>query len=457
MAASRKTFSIRSPQVLLVLGFAAVILAGAVLLWLPIASPGGRVSFLDALFTATSATCVTGLTVVSTGSDYTLPGQLVIILLIQVGGLGVMTFAAVAFQVLGLRLPLVSQAALQDSIFGRDAARDLGRVFWRILKLTALIELGGAGVIFLSILPASGAASSAFIAVFHAISAFCNAGFSIYQNNLVDVRGNHVFIAACGLLIVAGGLGHTVLVELWDSAKGAARRARAGRGEARNGFTLHARVVLLVSGGLILTGACGALLMGLSPGEVTWTERISGALFQSVSSRTAGFNSIDLGAVPVSTLMLLAALMFIGGSPGSCAGGIKTSTFAVWLARLRSLVAGREDVTLLGRRIPEMITRKTSMIIALAVLWNLAGVMTLLVTEGGRPGMDLARLVFEQISAFGTVGLSTGITPDLSPAGKIWLIMTMFLGRLGPLTLAMTVITEKTVRYRLPEERVMVG
>jgi trk system potassium uptake protein TrkH len=395
--------------------------------------------------------------VVNTGSGFTLPGQVVILLLIQVGGLGVMTFAAVAFQVLGLRLPLVSQAALQDSIFGRDAARDLGRVFWRILKLTALIELGGAVVLFFCALPASGAASSAFIAVFHAVSAFCNAGFSIYRNNLVDVRGNHGFIAACGLLIVAGGLGHTVLVELWDAAKGAAGRARARRGEARNGFTLHARVVLLVSGSLVLAGACGALLLGLSPGDVGWTGRISGALFQSVSSRTAGFNTVDLGAAPVSALMLLAALMFIGGSPGSCAGGIKTSTFAVWLARLRSLAAGREDVTLLGRRIPELITRKTSLIIALAILWNLAGVMMLLVTEGGRPGMDLARLVFEQISAFGTVGLSTGITPDLSPAGKVWIILTMFLGRLGPLTLAMTVIAEKAVRYRLPEERVMVG
>ena len=211
--------------------------------------------------------------------------------------------------------------------------------------------------------------------------------------------------------------------------------------------------VVLVFGGAGLT-----LLFGLSAGESTWGERISAALFQSVSARTAGFNSVDVGALPLASLLAIIGLMFIGGSPASCAGGIKTSSLAVLLARLRSYFTGREEAHLMGRTLGRDLVRSAELLLALAVLWNLLGLLVLAETEMGRPGIGLHNLLFEQISAFGTVGLSTSTTtPGLSAAGKIWIIATMYVGRLGPLTLASLAVYRRPTRIGLPEGKVMIG
>ena len=451
---ARVTYVLRLPQIIPVAGFLAVIFIGSLLLWMPWSHQPASVGYLDALFTSTSAVCVTGLATVNTATDYTVAGQVVIVLLIQIGGLGVMTYAAMAVTLLRRRMSLRARAALHDSLFQSDAALDFRRRFWQIVSVTLALEAVGAVILFLALLPSTRSGSAAWSAVFHSISAFCNAGFSILPNNLVDIRGNHLFMAAIALLIVFGGLGFTVLHEIIGDLSRILRRRRLGPQR----YTLHARLVIRVSLILILGGGGVVLLFGLSPGETTWGERISGALFQSISARTCGFNSVDLGALPLASLLVITGLMFIGGSPASCAGGIKTSTFAVLVARVRSYFTGREEAHLLGRTLNRDLVRSAELLFALALIWNLVGVLVLTESEMGRPGIGLHNLLFEQISAFGTVGLSTSTTTaGLSAVGKIWIIATMYVGRLGPLTLASLAVYRKPTRIGLPEGKVMIG
>ncbi len=450
-----KFFSL--PEAILVGSFGATILAGAFALLLPWAHATGKITFLDALFTSTSAVCVTGLVVVNTGSDFTHFGQIVIMLLIQAGGLGIMTFAALMFQFLGKRMSLKSQALLHGSFFQQDIGINFRAMFRRILWLTAITELVGAALMFLALWPqASHMGEACLSALFHAVSAFCNAGFSLYDDNLMGLRHNYLFTTAIMVLIVIGGLGHTVAHEVWRRLEYRFSRRRDEPVD-RPRLSVHSQVVLWVSGILILGGAVGLLVLGLTAAETSWGGRLAAALFQSVTARTAGFNTVDIGLLPASSLMLLVILMFIGGSPASCAGGIKTTAFAISWAELRARVLGETEVRLLDRRIPTETLWRVSLLIRLALLWNIAGVLLLLVTEGGRPGMGLERVLFEQISAFGTVGLSTGITDKLSAPGKLWIIVTMFVGRLGPLTMAMWFFTPKPGHVRHPEGKVMIG
>ncbi len=450
-----KFFSL--PEAILVGSFGATILAGAFALLLPWAHATGKISFLDALFTSTSAVCVTGLVVVNTGSDFTQFGQIVIMLLIQAGGLGIMTFAALMFQFLGKRMSLKSQALLHGSFFQQDIGINFRAMFRRILWLTAITELVGAALMFLALWPqASHIGEACLSALFHAVSAFCNAGFSLYDDNLMGLRHNYLFTTTIMVLIVIGGLGHTVAHEVWRRLEYRFSRRRESPVD-RPRLSVHSQVVLRVSGILIVGGAVGLLVLGLTAAETSWGGRLAAALFQSVTARTAGFNTVDIGLLPASSLMLLVILMFIGGSPASCAGGIKTTAFAISWAELRARVLGETEVRLMDRRIPTETLWRVSLLIRLALLWNIAGVLLLLVTEGGRPGMGLERVLFEQISAFGTVGLSTGITDKLSAPGKLWIIVTMFVGRLGPLTMAMWFFTPKPGHVRHPEGKVMIG
>jgi trk system potassium uptake protein TrkH len=443
------------PQTLLIGGFAGVILVGALLLLLPWAQTRGAVGFVDALFTSTSAVCVTGLVVVDTGSAYTLFGQLVIAALIQIGGLGIMTFAALAYLMLGRRLSLASQAALHDAFFQRDLGIEFKKTFFQILLITASIELAGMLLIFLALLqrqvPVLGALFSAF---FHSISAFCNAGFSIYEDNLVGLRDSPIIVWTVMALIVLGGVGHMVLSELFHHGKN--RLARSEPNGSRL-LSTHTRVVLRTTIALIVIGALGLVLLGLTASEGTWGAKLSGALFQSVTARTAGFNTVDIGLLPLSSLLLLVLLMFIGGSPGSCAGGIKTTALAISLAEFKAKLKGEDQVILLDRRVPKPILDRTMVLIRMSVLWNLLGLLLLLSTEVGRTGIGFQDVLFEQISAFGTVGLSTGLTAKLTTFGRLWITLTMFVGRLGPLTIALGVLPAIPTHVKYPEGRIMIG
>jgi len=447
---------VKLPQIQLIGGFASVILIGTFLLLLPWSQSQGDVGFVDALFTATSAVCVTGLIVVDTATAYTRFGQTVIMVLIQVGGLGIMTFAALTFLMLGRRLSLASQTALQDAFFQRDLGVEFKKRFRQILLITFITELLGVIFIFSGLIWRNTPLGFAFFSsLFHAISAFCNAGFSIYSDNLMYLRGNPVIITTVMLLIVLGGLGHTVLAELWHYGT-----MKVFKGDLRGPVPLsvHARIVLASSFLLILGGCLTLLILGLTAGEATWGIKFSTALFQSITARTAGFNTVEIGLLPLGSLWLLTILMFIGGSPGSCAGGVKTTALAIYLAELRAKIRGEDQTVLWERRVPKQTVWRTTILIRLAILWNILGVLLLLYTEGRGPGgPGLHDVIFEQISAFGTVGLSTGLTGKLTTWGRLWIIATMFVGRVGPLTIAMGLAPVRPLHVTYPEAKVMIG
>lgn len=443
----------RSPETTVIASFAAVILFGAFILRLPYAHQPGKVTFVDALFTATSAVCVTGLTVVDTEHDYTFFGKVVILLLIQAGGLGLMSFAAAAFQLAGLRMSLQSQALVADSFFQRDFAAEFAQTFKTILLIMLCIEGAGALLLFLLLWPRMDVAPALFSALFHSISAFCNAGFSVHSSSLVGLRNNPGILIVIMALIVLGGLGYMVLHEVWIGVRPGLRRSRLSKPTP---LSLHARLVLIISALLIVGGTVLLLAFGLTADENSWPDHIINALFQSVTARTAGFNTIDIGGLPSASLFILILLMFVGGSPGSCAGGVKTTTFAVHLARLEASLRGKKAVQIFERRVPQDTINRADLVVGLAIFWNLAGIVLLLNTEANLP-VDTMALIFEQMSAFGTVGLSTGLTPDLSDTGKLWLSATMFVGRLGTLTVALWVFPKKKINVGYPKGTVMIG
>lgn len=446
------------PDIYLVATFAGLIFVGTVLLRLPVshADPGKPVGWVDALFTATSAVCVTGLATVDIATAYTRFGHVVILALIQLGGLGIMTFAAAFYQLFARRLSVGSHAILQDTFFQPEARTDFRQAFKRIVFITLSIELCGALLIFWGMPRHGPVVGTWFDALFLAISAYCNAGFALWSSNLIDVRDHALIVWPIMGLITLGGLGYTVLFELIDRAKSAILRRR----HRPLMWTLNARVVLRVSAVLTFGGAAFMLVTGMTRGETGWWERSVHALFQSVSARTAGFNTVDVGALPLATLMILIGLMFVGGSPGSCAGGIKTTSLAVGAAGAVAGMTGAEHVNLLGRRVPLDVLQRTALVVALAALWQLFGVVVLAITEQvGQHGVEtrFEQVIFEQVSAFNTVGLTANLTPKLSDPGKLWISLSMFAGRLGPLTIAIAVLKRPQSRYEFPVERVMIG
>lgn len=440
------------PQSYLVGTFGGLVVLGSILLALPVAHHQEELSYLDALFTATSAVCVTGLVVVDTGKDFTVFGQIVILTLIQLGGLGIMTFAALVMQLVGHRLSLRTQMVLYDVFYQRSAARSLRRRLGWIVAFTLMIEATGAAL-FMAMLPEEiGPWSRAYVAVFHAISAFCNAGFSLFTDSLIGLDDNVGFMTVISVLIVIGGVGYMVVFEMIGRGW-----RRLGPEPMRHAWSLNTRVVLASSGILIVVGAVALDLLGTSSHADSVAGRMGHGVFQSITARTAGFNTIEIAVLPTCSLLWLVLLMFVGGSPGSCAGGVKTTTLAVWAARLWARLRNQEDVTIGGRRIPPELVRRTGLLLGVAAVYNLTGVMLLSITELDRGVWTLRDVVFEQISAFATVGLSTGLTPDLTTVGKLWIIVTMFVGRLGPLTLAMVVLDRRASLVRMPEERLMIG
>jgi trk system potassium uptake protein TrkH len=440
-----------TPQGLLVGSFLSAIVLGGLLLSLPISQTHQSVDMLDAFFTATSAVCVTGLAVADTGKEFTIFGQAVILVLIQLGGLGVMTFAGIALMLVTGRIPLRSQEALSDTLLQHDAAHEFKTMLWRMLRITALIESIGALLIFGFLVKDKPGGHALWSAVFHSISAFCNAGFSLYSDSLIGLKHNSGLVMTVATLIILGGIGLVVLMELAGHLKNWRTKQDCQQ------LSLHTRTVLVTSTILLLGGFLFLIFYGLGPDDRNLSDRMLDAAFQSVTARTAGFNTLEIGHLPVASLFFLSVLMFIGGSPGSCAGGVKTTTVAIWLARIRCRLIGRSDTYLLGRTVPVELVRRATVLVSLALLFNLVGILLLLGTEAKPDGVDFMAVLFEQISAFGTVGLSTGLTPELSTAGRVWIILTMFIGRLGPLTMALWAIPLKKATITYPTGKVMIG
>lgn len=440
------------PAQMLVVTFAFAIGAGTILLMLPAATRAGvRMSLTDALFTATSATCVTGLAVRDTAAYFSFFGQTVILALIQVGGLGIMTFSVSLLLLLRKNVDMKQQAAMQD-VLDSDALAHVKQLIKFIVKMTFWIEFCGAVALFVAWNGrVEGVFERSYASIFHAVSAFCNAGFSTFSDNLAGFSGHPATNIIISCLIISGGLGFLVVKDLKDWVNG-----RAGGRGRRSPLKVQTKIVLassflLIAAGAVLLYAAEKhhLLVYASPGERFWAP-----VFQSVSSRTAGFNTLAIGSLSSASMLVIIALMFIGGSPGSTAGGIKTTTFSVLLFSLLNEVRGRQEVEFFRRSVSAEIVRKAGMILVFSLL--LVGVFSLsLMLMEKQPFEDI---LFETVSAFGTVGLSTGITPFLSREGKWLIIVLMFIGRIGPLTMGYAFLRlRRQAAYRYAEETVAIG
>lgn len=441
----------KHPAKVIVTAFMSVIMMGALLLMLPRATVDGQgLSFVNALFTSTSAVCVTGLIVVDTATHLSTVGQMIVLILIQLGGIGIITFATLFALFVGSSLGMGQMMFLKD-VVSEDRATDTFATIKRIVALTFTVEaIGVVGyyISWTSMFPDAG--NRLYHSVFHAVSAFCNAGFSTFTNSLAD-QGNVLNLGVnitTMLLIVIGGLGFTTI---WELLIGNPKRKIRNRK-----LSVHAKLVLGVSGTLIVLGAVAFLTLEWSNTlkGYSGSEKMLIGLFQSITTRTAGFNTIDIGALDVSTTIIFLTLMAIGASPASTGGGMKTTTVAVlWLAVV-STARGHDRVEFSKKTIP------TSTIFTALTAFTLAAVslfvftMLLTITED-LPFLDL---LFEEFSAFATVGLSRGITSELSSMGKIIVTVSMFIGRVGSVTLALAFARRMDKRqYKYPKESVIVA
>jgi trk system potassium uptake protein TrkH len=438
--------------------FGATILGGSLLLKLPLSTVSGTIHWIDALFTAISATCVTGLTAVDTGTTFTRFGHCVILGLIQVGGLGIMTFTSLAFYLWRHRVSLSNRVAVGQSLLN-DQSFNLAAFLVRILLWTLLIEIAGALLLHLQ----SPAKFDLFAAAFHAVSAFCNAGFALTSDSLMAWRGHWGINLVIMALIVAGGIGFAVLVELqiWISGQRLWHRSRSPSSR----LSWYAKIVITTSIALIGLGSA-AIYMSESVGyhgDLPFPEAVLSALFQSVTCRTAGFNTLDIGRLTNVTLFVMIFLMFIGGAPGSCAGGIKVTTLRTLLAFFKSHLLGHRQATVGRFAVDPSTINKALLLAGISIAIILGSVFVLNVTEGADMphtrvrGLSL-EILFEAVSAFGTVGLSMGLTPKLTFTGKCIIMILMFIGRLGPLIMLAAVQSLHKERFfRLPEERLLIG
>ena len=435
-----------SPAKILAGGFALLILIGAILLSLPISARTGRLPFLDALFTATSAVCVTGLVVVDTGTYFTRFGQTVILILIQIGGLGIMTAATLVFILLGKKISLRERLVMQEAL-NQITLQGLVHLVQMIVLLTLVVQGVGALILSTRFIPIYGVETGLYYAVFHAVSAFCNAGFDLTggYRSLTPFAHDPVLVLTIAAMFILGGLGFTVVLEYCQ--RRSFRR-----------LTLHAKMVTVITLLLLSLGTVVVLVMEYNNpatlGQFGFFGKLVNAFFTAATARTAGFNTVPTDGLFQPTLFFIIGLMFIGASPASTGGGIKTTTFGALVVAVVSTVRGKEDVLLFMKQIPTEIMRRCLSIAMLATLLVFSVTFALLITEGG----ELIHMFFEAMSAFGTVGLSTGVTGTLTPMGRVILIVTMFAGRVGPLTLVFALarsMKKDPVKYT--SERILIG
>ncbi|KKM09460.1 ATP synthase subunit J [Clostridiales bacterium PH28_bin88] len=440
-----------SPQQVLVLGFAGVIALGAYLLTLPITSATGEgLAPVDALFTATSAVCVTGLVVVDTGTHFSSIGKGIILVLIQVGGLGFMTFSTLFALLMGRKITFRERLLLQEAM-NKVSPDGVVRLVKYVTVVTLVLEGAGALLLFLYWLPRFGWPKSLYYGVFHAVSAFNNAGFDLMGqefgpfSSLTAFTEDAAVTVIVSLLVILGGLGFAVIADLY-------------RQPLHSRYTLHTRMVLTTTAILIAAATVLFFLLERSNPStlqpLSFPGKVLASYFQAITPRTAGFNTIDIADLRPATQFLEIVLMFIGASPGSTGGGIKTTTFAALALAVGAVLSGNDDISIRDRRLPGFIVAKAMAIAVLAMALVVTVTMILSITEKA----DFLTVLFESTSAFGTVGLSMGLTPSLSLVGKIVISFTMFSGRLGPVTLALALAQRRRqATLHFPEEKILVG
>lgn len=446
-----RLFQLFSPSEILVLGFALLIFVGAILLTLPIAHNSGHAfPFVDALFTATSAVCVTGLIVADTATEFTRFGQVVIITLIQMGGLGIMTISALIFLLVGKKIGLRERLVMQEQL-GAHGMAGVVRLTRNVVLTSLLIEGLGALILSIRFLTYRPVGEAIYWGIFHSISAFNNAGFDVTYGNMKPLNHDAFVLVPIACLIFLGGIGFPVLMELWRNR---------GRWER---LSVHARIALTVS--LWAVGIGTALYLAFewaNPetfGPMSAPVKLLNAFFASVTPRTAGFESVATGAFHPVTLLLTILLMFMGASPGGTGGGVKTTTLTMVALTVRRIAKGEQEVQLFGRRFSQALSEKAFAVTTLAAILVVVWTAILMITERHNPAATMEWILFEVVSAFGTVGLTAGLTPTLTVAGKLLIALMMFIGRLGPLTLAVALAgrTKQKAPLSYPEDRVMIG
>lgn len=433
---------------ILALGFFIIILIGAIILSLPISTSSGKnTNFLDSMFTATSAVCVTGLVAVDTGTHWSIFGKFIIILLIQIGGLGFMTLSTIGVIILGKKISFSERLLIQDSI-NSGKLSGVVKLSKNIVLVSLLIEFIGAICLSFVFVPQMGFVKGSLYSLFHSISAFCNAGFDLFGNfsSLTSYKTNYIVNIVIMLLIILGGLGFATIFDIKEKRK-------------FKKFSLHTKIVCVTSLVLIIVPSIMFFLIEMNNpntiGDLNFADKILTSVFQVVSPRTAGFNTIDLNAMKDGTKFLTIVLMFIGGSPASTAGGFKTTTFAIILIAVISLIKEREHIEAFGRTISYKILNKALIILSIGFFLVFSGTMVLSLTN---EQFDFLTILYEVVSAYGTVGLTLGITTQLNIISKIVLMIIMFLGRVGSLTILYAFIKNtNNAKYFYPKEDITVG
>lgn len=438
--------SLSNPTVIIVFSFLFVILVGALLLTLPVASEDGQsTSFLDCLFTATSATCVTGLVVYDTADHWTLFGELVIIILIQIGGLGFITLATFFLSFMGRKAGLKSMILAQESISSFNLQETVPLVR-QILTMVFMVELSGAVLLSIAFVPQFGL-KGIYYGIFHSISAFCNAGFDLIGGfkSMTEYNGSPLVLYTIDALIVIGGLGFIVWKDVIDHKK--------------NGkLMLHTKLVLTITAILLVFGSfmIYSLESSNSLKELPLDQKINASIFLSVNARTAGYTSMDLNSMHSVTKVFVSLLMFIGGASGSTAGGIKVNTLGIMIIAIICVIKSSNETIFQKKRIPNNVVLKSFAVTLLAgaLVFTVTTLMNLT-----QPNLDLINTLFEATSGFGTVGLSTGITPSLNTFNKILIILSMFAGRVGPISfaLAFSMLKKGSNNTIYPDGKFIVG
>lgn len=438
------------PAQILVIGFLTIIFIGGVILNLPMASQSGKgIGFIDAMFTSTSAVCVTGLAIVDTGTHWSLFGKAVILILIQIGGLGFMTMATMMAVVLGKKITLKERLIIQEAL-NQNSLAGLVRFSRNIVILTFIVE--GLGAFFLSFrfVPEYGWSTGIAYSVFHSISAFCNAGFDLIGNGkgLTSYVSDPVVSLIIIFLIIIGGLGFSVITDLFTKKRWSE-------------FFFHSKIVILITGILLIVGFIGFTFLEWSNphtlGGLSTKGKFLAGFFQSTTTRTAGFHTIDFADMTNASKTLTIMLMFIGGSPTSTAGGIKTTTFGIIIVTVISVIRGKEETELFKRRISWNIVKRAITIAIIGIVLIISTSMIISITDSQIQFIDL---FFEIVSAFGTVGLSLGITSELSVFGKVLIMFLMFAGRVGILTIAFALAHKQhktTCDVKYPKGKILIG
>ncbi len=411
-------------------------------------------AWIDALFTATSALCVTGLTVVDTGSTFSFYGQMLIMTLVELGGLGIMTFAALLYLTTGWGISMRQRSFIQET-YSSDFLRDIKKLVIFIFSFTFIAELAGALLLMPCWNKGFSLGQNIFYSLFHSVCAFCNAGFSLFPDNFVGYRDNILLNIIITSLIILGGIGFPVIRELLSAMK-KAKRAR---------LTLHTKLALVVTAVLILFGTFIFWILERDHymAGMSWWEKILMSYFQSVTTRTAGFNTMDFSLLGNATLMFAILLMFIGASPGSTGGGIKTTSAGTLFVVLWNRLKGSETNNIFKATLPQEIVSRTITVFIVSIFFIIFILSLLMIDQQGLVLIQQSRglfleYFFEAISAFGTVGLSMGITSKMDSLGKLLIIITMLVGRLGILTLVYVIINRREApRYCFAEENVLIG